>query len=193
MPNFVTTHIKTSARVARQLLDAENRIDFNNVIPEPENIEREGCNGRHGNGEICWYQWRCLEWGTKWNAITDAPVELDSNSVTLRFDTAWAHPFPIIEFLAAKNPTETLRVAFADEDLGRNFAVYSIQGSSLEAVVDDDTGDPDQGLEIAALIQAGGPTSVCITDDHGTEQDTDIDLDQIQNIRIRDFLTEVLA
>jgi hypothetical protein len=193
MPNFVTTHITTSAHVARQLLDAESHIDFNNIIPEPENIERGGCDGRHEEGEICWYDWRCLEWGTKWNAITDTPVELNSNPVTLRFDTAWAHPFPIIETLAAKNPAETLRVAYADEDLGRNFAVYSIQGSSLEVVVDDDTEDPDQALEIAALIQAGAPTSVCIIDDHGAEQDIDIDLDQIQNTRIRGFLTEVLA
>ena len=62
-------------------------IDFNNLIPEPED-----------NNEN-WYSWRCDNWGTKWNAY-EAYIEDESHDhIIYKFDTAWAPPLPVIEKL----------------------------------------------------------------------------------------------
>lgn len=81
--------------------DPELVLDFNLIVPQPENIEQGGCNGKHAEGEVCWYDWNVSHWGTKWGAYhheerviggTEAQVE-----VRLQFETAWTAPTPIFQ------------------------------------------------------------------------------------------------
>lgn len=81
-------------------------IDFNKIIPEP----------KYKNGND-WYDWRIKHWGTKWNAYEQSKQE-ESNK--LRFWTAWSTPVEIFEALSKKYPDITVRVEFADEDIGCN-------------------------------------------------------------------------
>lgn len=51
-------------------------------------------------GVTDWYDWSVKNWGTKWNAYHDlVEVSEDGNSLSVRFQTAWSEPTPIlIEF-----------------------------------------------------------------------------------------------
>jgi hypothetical protein len=124
-------------------------VDFALIIPEPENIERGGCSGEHEPGVICWYTWNVSAWGTKWNAY-DAKV----GETTVQFDTAWSHPVPVVAALALRFPDVTLRVRYADEDLGYNLGEYTLKGSeviSRTALVEGS----DEANDFAAMIKYG--------------------------------------
>ena len=66
------------------------------------------------------------EWGTKWNAY-DQLIGGDS----VRFDTAWSLPEPVIAKLSLMFPSETISVEYADEDTGSNCGWFSIKNGSI--------------------------------------------------------------
>lgn len=74
-----------------------------------------------------WYDWSVLNWGTKWNAYDQQKMGFGS----IRFDTAWSTPYPVIEKLAKKFPELSFRVIFADEDIGSNCGEYRFYGGVL--------------------------------------------------------------
>lgn len=130
MPNHITNRITGPATILDRLtraatdedtpghnVTADGRvIDFNCLIPEPEN-----------NSD--WYAWRINHWGTKWNAYTPTITTHDDGTVTIGFQTAWPAPFGIINELTLRLPGETLRVQWADEDLGRNLGDLTFRDS----------------------------------------------------------------
>ncbi len=69
------------------------------------------------HGFVSWYDFGCDKWGTKWNAYDIVESE-DGNSV--KFETAWAAPHPVIEVLAAKFPGVCIEHLWASEDIGNN-------------------------------------------------------------------------
>jgi len=73
-------------------------------------------------GYDSWYDWRCSNWGTKWNAY-DTSYGADE---TLTFDTAWSCPFPILEELAdiCANLNVCFEGKWADEDCGCNVGTF---------------------------------------------------------------------
>ncbi|MFC9755163.1 hypothetical protein [Streptomyces sp. NPDC056921] len=77
-------------------------VDFAMLVPQPENIETEGCSGQHDEGVVCWYHWNIDNWGTKWNGYELSIEQADDDSAQLRFNTAWSHPFPIVKALSRK-------------------------------------------------------------------------------------------
>jgi hypothetical protein len=85
-------------------------------------------------GFTSWYDWAVKHWGTKWNAYDVKRL----NETTVRFDTAWSPPIPVIEALSRKFPKAKIRFTWADEDYGakvgkivvRNGGV--IEGGSIE-------------------------------------------------------------
>lgn len=126
MPNHVTTEIRGSHRALSSLLNDAGQVDFRHLIPEPENLERDGCSGQHAPGVVCWYEWNVANWGTKWNAY-DSEVTVG----VVKFDTAWSHPIPVIDALSKVHPDETFEVKFADEDLGQNLGEYKVRNGAL--------------------------------------------------------------
>jgi len=101
MPNHITNKIlftgltpDTKARLLEKLLNAEGKVDFAVLLPMPLNIWQGSVSQKHeqafkaGNG----LDWARVNWGTKWGAYDQKPVEQTEDSVTLVFDTAWSPP-----------------------------------------------------------------------------------------------------
>lgn len=136
MPNWITNVIQAPETVINALLSPaddnheEPYVDFNNIVPMPENVFR-GDLGRKEKemfpGELNWYGFGIANWGTKWNACKTIRISEDRVS----FQTAWSHPEPIIKALSEKFPEDTILVAYADEDLGYNFGVYEIKNGVI--------------------------------------------------------------
>lgn len=127
-------------------------IDFGLLIPEPDNIEVGGCSGHHEPGVVCWYEWNRDNWGTKWNGY-DLEITEQDDIVTLRFDTAWSHPYPVVEKLSKRFPDDELHVRYADEDLGSNLGEYTIKDD--ERGGDTAPTDPRGALDFAAQLKYG--------------------------------------
>lgn len=151
MPNHVTTIIEGDDVALAVLVDPDGHVDFNGLIPEPKNIEKDGCTGRHEPGIICWLTWHRAFWGTKWNAY-----ESTVSPGNLRFDTAWRHPEPVILALSATNPERTFSVKYADENLGYNLGHYTIRAGVITRVEGSPTGNGDDAsLDFASQVKHG--------------------------------------
>jgi len=90
-------------------------------------------------GYATWYHWSCNYWGTKWNSYNQARTSENAFS----FDTAWAHPFPIMIELSKLFSTIVFRVKYADEDIGRNLGHYTIQSGIITYRDDFEVGNPE--------------------------------------------------
>jgi hypothetical protein len=125
-------------------------VDFNRLVPQPENIEKGDCSGEHPEGVVCWYEWNIQNWGTKWNAY-----ETERRSATeLKFETAWSHPVPIMEALAERFPNAIIEVKYADEDIGSNVGHYRIVKGELRPVEEFEQGS-EKANEFASQLNYG--------------------------------------
>lgn len=76
MPNWVTNRIvfhgnqENIDKVLQYIKGNGSKIDFNKIIPMPDNIYRGdlGKRERELYGSNNWYDWSVANWGTKWNA-----------------------------------------------------------------------------------------------------------------------------
>lgn len=78
-------------------------------------------------GHSTWYDWRLAHWGTKWNS---SAYRLE-NDKRCTFETAWTHPFPLLEALSRQHPQLEFEVRYADEDLGWNAGCYTLQNGVM--------------------------------------------------------------
>ena len=87
-----------------------------------------------------WYEWALLRWGVKWNA-SDFSVEDDGKKATFYFDTPWSFAEKALVALSRKCPEITMRVSYADEDIGQNAGIETIgQGRVISGnEIDADT------------------------------------------------------
>lgn len=129
-------------------------VDFGLIIPEPESMFHGGCNGQHphpkedGSGfyKHCWYGWNTQNWGTKWNAYS---IERRSDT-QLKFETAWSHPWPVMQALSKRFPDILIDVRYADEDLGANLSHHGLKDGEAFPAEDD----PEEGTEWATQFAA---------------------------------------
>ena len=160
MPNHITNEITCDdQRALSSLLNDGGQVDFAVLIPPPENIETGGCAHHFDrsadpdvpqpDGTVCWYQWNIARWGTKWNAYDQEVTE-----GKLRFDTAWSHPYPVVEALSKKHPDTKFEVKYADEDLGCNLGHYMIIDGQMTEIEDYSSYD-DKSKEFAARLKYG--------------------------------------
>ena len=90
-----------------------SRIDFNNVIPMPNELSDTVSGSENAKpewqkeqskklkakyGADNWYDWSINNWGTKWNAC-NTEVELNENVLNYTFETAWDAPREIVRAL----------------------------------------------------------------------------------------------
>lgn len=130
MPNWVTNRIvfhgnqENIDRVLRSIKGNRSMIDFNKIIPMPDNIYRGdlGKRERELYGLNNWYDWSVANWGTKWNAQHSSL----NHKNTLWFDTAWSCPIPVLNKLAEICCINDVRLEgeWADEDCGCNVGVF---------------------------------------------------------------------
>lgn len=124
MPNNITNELTAPKHVIDSLAGKNGAVDFNAVIPMPPRVAATfGESGLHP----AWYDWSIKHWGTKWNAYE---IERASDTCA-RFQTAWSMPEEVIEALAAKFPTETIQVRWADENFGYNAGIRVYQGGGV--------------------------------------------------------------
>ncbi len=98
-----------------------------------------------------WYEWRCKNWGTKWNACEC--TEVDENAKSISFQTAWSTPFPVMKRLSEMFPNIEIRTEFADEDIGQNCGMYTYKGGEIISKwnpADEETNK--EALEFAARV-----------------------------------------
>ncbi len=109
-------------------------IDFNKLIPYPEQfakLDREANEWEKAHPANPWtgrpkdgfnqggYEWRCENWGTKWNAYDQKRL----SPISIYFQTAWSAPEPVMDALAAKFPDVSFMLEYADEDIGHNAGI----------------------------------------------------------------------
>jgi hypothetical protein len=139
MPNLVYHNLTiTGPEIERERFLAEcfsldgngkgrMEFDFNKLIPEPDEIRRSGDETSafvdallSGKGVVgdrpdeAWYDWRCDNWGTKWNA-NDTKIVRKSDAIKLSFETAWGAPIPIFKAIAARFPKLRIEGSFIEE------------------------------------------------------------------------------
>ena len=182
MPNHIRTDIVTSPEVVEQITrqpTAEERdsawselpdrvMDFNLVVPEPANMFHGGCDMNHphvvdGVEMVCWYEWNRNAWGTKWNAYETEIEPIEGDLCRLRFQTAWAHPVPVMEKLVNMFPNEVFYVQYADEDLGSNLGAYVVHANGASQQLElNDEGVLDQSVVDALLDDSKIDVRRCI-------------------------------
>ncbi len=105
MPNWCTNNIKINGKKETidklyELYMTNNIIDFDKIIPYPEEYAemdklKDGLGYNSGG-----YQWCNKNWGTKWKLWSDvdfAGFERNNDEeVTAYFETAWSPPIPVL-------------------------------------------------------------------------------------------------
>ena len=102
MPNHVVNELifrnldaDTERRLIANLCDADGKVDFQILVPMPVNMWWGSVGARH---EVAFKRtaldWRRENWGTKWNAYEQRPIERVGGALIIRFDTAWTPPYP---------------------------------------------------------------------------------------------------
>lgn len=66
-------------------------------------------------GAVDWYEWRCQNWGTKWNAsYTEIP---DEETAEVYFDTAWRPVRKLMQQLSEQTPNCKFNYEYAEEQV----------------------------------------------------------------------------
>lgn len=122
MPNHVINNVTFDSRIdeIRAFVKGDDEpFDFESIIPMPESVRASA--GKPTDGLPEWYEWSCANWGTKWNCY-----EVQENEDGFSFWTAWTTPCQVLCALSEQFPDVTIRVDYADEDMGNNCGSYEI-------------------------------------------------------------------
>lgn len=85
------------------------------------------CRAIKQTGYAYWFDWCCDNWGTKWNAHDIKQIDAQ----TIRFNTAWCPPLPVLDALAEQFPTEPIRFRWASKDFGNCAGEMLIVGNDI--------------------------------------------------------------
>ena len=149
MPNHVanTVYIDGAPENVKAFRDAirgnEKVIDFNALIPMPEEIYRGdlGPEEREKYGADNWYDWSIGHWGTKWNAY-----EQTDGIGTIDFWTAWTAPIPIYFELCKKANRfhVNLTIYWSNEDIGSGTGKVTMTDSGGIYIDEGDSREEDE-------------------------------------------------
>lgn len=67
-------------------------------------------------GHPTWYEWRCENWGVKWNTHEPELKTDEQECLEYEFDTAWNEPVPIFVALSEQFPNITINTRASYED-----------------------------------------------------------------------------
>lgn len=141
-------------------LDKDDCFDFNTIIPEPDKIEdcpkeydlninstfinnkktlhNPSSPDYDGKDWFNWYEWRCDNWNTKWNACGQQFIDYNKikeknvySELHLIFYTAWNVPEPIVIELFRMHPELDIKWSYHDTSKG-------IWGSYFKIFKDDE-------------------------------------------------------
>jgi len=126
MPNWCGNTVTISGegkqveKVKEFVKGEESHFSFESIVPMPK--ELRGTNAPNMNMEHAqqmtekygypdWYSWAHENWGTKWDLIEVYIVD-GPEIVTYYFDTAWAPPIPVMEYLAPRFPDVKITIEY---------------------------------------------------------------------------------
>ena len=157
----------------------ESELDINNFVPMPEEIRNTPTSNKDIDhteylkskyGFISWYDWAFNNWGTKWGAYREEVSDIQNDTVSYFFSTAWA-PFNegVLEAMSEKFPRIHFEMKYAERGMGfwgimkaKDGIVYTNVDNEL---VGSPIGDPEHpdyfdfpGLEedIVELVHTSG-------------------------------------
>ena len=103
------------------------RREHPEITTEEWELGKRAFENLHQYGFSDWYDWRISYWGTKW---VGCDAKLDSAN-TLRFDTAWSAPHPVIQEIARRHPDFYITHKWADENFGSNLGEREYEGGEV--------------------------------------------------------------
>ena len=127
----------------------ENKtLTFEGVLPMPEDLNLEKSSNEPDEvkaqkeinikkyGFADWYEWRCHNWGTKWNAGSSDIAEDSDDELIMNFETAWAPPEPWMEAASKMFPLLDFEMHVEEESdafYGRWKAAFGIYWDGIQS------------------------------------------------------------
>ena len=158
MPNWVKNNLRIKSNgekvleVLEMLKDEHGQVTFEKVVPTPEELLTEPSPQRDDKkakkfkekyGAEDWYNWRCKNWGCKWDAGESGFYEQDGYSM-VSFTTPWSPPREFLEKLSKMFPNVTFVLQFAEEGDG-----YVGKMTAKNGFVD--VYYPEEGVDMTAI------------------------------------------
>ena len=149
MPNWCWNHLEVSGD-EKQLqefveksttnIEENDEFSFNGTYPQPEDLnitkgtrtqdEKEQAMLNEAKyGYTYWYDWRCDQWGTKWDACEPNINHNDIDYFAVSFETAWSPPIAWIENIMKDFPDLHFVLEYDEEGMcygGRLSAQYKV-------------------------------------------------------------------
>ena len=116
MPNWCYNHLEVTGdekqlqEFVEKSMNAhkETEFSFEGTHPMPEDLnitkgtrtqdeKEQAILNKVKYGYTSWYDWRCEEWGTKWDACEANICHNDIDYFSVSFDTAWSPPIAWID------------------------------------------------------------------------------------------------
>ena len=134
MPNWCWNHLEvmcTKEHVA-ELQDFVEKstkatgeeFSFEGTHPMPKELEET----KSLSDEPNWYNWRCDNWGTKWDACEPRINESEPQCFSVGFETAWSPPIAWIQNIMDKYPN--LEFSLEYDEPGMAYGGHLIANSS---------------------------------------------------------------
>jgi hypothetical protein len=106
MPNICFNTVSIIGHKEDLDLFEAHKLSFQHFHPRPDDQEDN------------WYEWNCVNWGTKWEYFPESYTVKgrDTNFLRVTFETAWAPPFKFLEHLLKSYPRCWIKLEFWIED-----------------------------------------------------------------------------
>ena len=163
MPNWCWNHLEVTGDeiqlrefVEKSTINIEknDEFTFNGTYPMPEDLnitkgtqtqdeKEQAILNKAKYGYTDWYDWRCEEWGTKWDACEAHVDHNDIDYFAVSFETAWSPPIAWIDNIMKDFPDLCFTLEYEEPGMcfgGRLSAQY-------EVIWDDLHWDLDQASE----------------------------------------------
>lgn len=108
--------------------DEKGDFTMNKAVPMPKELENTDSPNFSSEedkkkliekyGTDNWYDWRCENWGCKWDA-SESGFWKDGDDWMISFQTPWGPPCKFMEKLSVQFPKMEFILQFADEGIGQ--------------------------------------------------------------------------
>ena len=163
MPNWCWNHLEVTGDeiqlrefVEKSTINIEenDEFSFNGTYPQPEDLnitsgtqtqdeKEQAILNKAKYGYTDWYDWKCAEWGTKWDACESHIDHNDINYFAVTFESAWSPPIAWIDNIMQDFPDLSFTLEYEEPGMcfgGRLSAQY-------EVIWDDFTWDIESASE----------------------------------------------
>lgn len=101
MPNHVVNEVIFKgldairrAEILAGIVNAKGEVDFEILLPVPLNCWMGSVGSNHEKAfKNTALDWCRYNWGTKWGAYSQKPIEMTADGLRIQFETAWCPPY----------------------------------------------------------------------------------------------------